>query len=225
VSSENPGVTIGSDGTPEVGHSSSPARLLAWVRGDGVCRPNVVPLGVTQVGLSPRRHRLGLMEDLLGVQRDERATLGGFLDWYRAVVERKITGLSHEQATTVMTPSGVCPLGVVKHLGWVERGWFRETFSGEEIEMISVGWDNSPEFRADPEDTVESVLTFYRAEAEHARGLVAATPSLDALSARAADFRGHVSLRWIMVHMLEETARHAGHLDLMRERIDGQTGD
>ena len=61
------------------------------------------------------------MEDSLGVRRDERETLQGFLDWYRAVVEHKVEGLSLDQATTVMTPSGLCPLGVVQHLGWVER--------------------------------------------------------------------------------------------------------
>ena len=166
-----------------------------------------------------------MVDDLLRVRSDERSTLVGFLDWYRAVVEHKITGLSRDQATTVMTPSGLCPLGVVKHLGWVEQGWFRETFAGEDIEMITDGWDNSPEFVIDPEDTVESVVAFYRTEADHARWLVAAAPSLDVLSAKPADVRGHVSLRWIIIHMLEETARHAGHLDLMREQIDGRTGD
>jgi hypothetical protein len=165
------------------------------------------------------------VEDSLGVRRDERETLGGFLDWYRAVVEHKVDGLTLHQATTVMTPSGLCPLGVVKHLGWVERGWFRETYGGEDIEAIDVGDDNSPEFLIDPDDTIESVVAFYRAEVDHARRIVASAPSLDDFSAKATRFGEHVSLRWIMVHMLEETARHAGHLDLMREKIDGQTGD
>jgi Protein of unknown function (DUF664) len=74
-------------------------------------------------------------------------------------------------------------------------------------------------------DTVDSILAFYRTEADFSRQVVAESPSLDALSAKPTQYREHVSLRWILIHMLEETARHAGHLDLMREAIDGKTGD
>jgi hypothetical protein len=165
------------------------------------------------------------MEDTLGVRQNERDTLGGFLDWYRAVVQRKVTGLSDSQATTVMTPSGLCPLGIVQHLAWVERGWFREVFLGEEVETTTHGDDNAAEFAIAPDASVESVLTFYRAEVESARQIVAEASSLDVLSIAPTGFAGHVSLRWILIHMLEETARHAGHLDVMREKIDGQTGD
>lgn len=165
------------------------------------------------------------MEDTLGVRRDERATLKGFLDWYRAVVERKVGGLTLVQATTVMTPTGMSPLGIIKHLGCVERGWFREIFSGADAEAIDDGGDNSADFAIGADDTVDSVLAFYRTEVDRSRQIVGDAPSLDALSANATEFGEHVSLRWIMVHMLEETARHAGHLDLMREEIDGQVGD
>ncbi len=165
------------------------------------------------------------MEDPLGVRRDERDTLGGFLDWYRAVVERKVNGLTLEDAQRITTPTGMSALGILKHLGWVERGWFRETFAGEDVEAIDRDGDNSAEFAIGNGDTVESVIAFYRAEVGEARRVVRESPSLDALSVRETSYRGHVSLRWIMVHMLEETARHAGHLDLMREDIDGQVGD
>ncbi len=165
------------------------------------------------------------MEDPLGVRRDERETLGGFLDWYRAVVERKVNGLSLEDAQRVTTPTGMSALGILKHLGWVERGWFRETFAGEDVEAIDRDGDNSAEFAIGNGDTVESVIAFYQAEVGEARRVVRESPSLDALSVRKTSYREHVSLRWIMVHMLEETARHAGHLDLMREDIDGQVGD
>jgi hypothetical protein len=117
------------------------------------------------------------------------------------------------------------PLGIVKHLGWVERGWFREIFAGEDVEIIDWEGDNSAEFAVGADDTVDTVLAFYRTEADYARRVVAECPSLDTLSAKPTRFREHVSMRWILVHMLEETARHAGHLDLMRESIDGQTGD
>jgi Protein of unknown function (DUF664) len=165
------------------------------------------------------------VEDPLGLRRGERETLEGFLDWYRAVIERKVDGLTAEDAKRVITPTGMSPLGIVKHLGWVERGWFRETFAGEDVQSIDVDGDNSPEFAVGRDDTVESVIAFYQAEIQEARRIAREAPSLDTVSARETRFREQVSLRWIMVHMLEETARHAGHLDLMREKIDGQVGD
>jgi hypothetical protein len=165
------------------------------------------------------------MDDTLGVRRGERETLVGFLDWFRAVVERKVDGLTEEDARLIRTPSGMSALGIVKHLGWVERGWFRDVFAGEDVEAIDVDGDNSAEFAIGSEDTVESVIAFYRGEVEAARRVAGQAASLDALSARETGFHEQVSLRWIMVHMLEETARHAGHLDLIREAIDGQVGD
>jgi Protein of unknown function (DUF664) len=164
------------------------------------------------------------MDDPLGVRRSERATLEGALDWYRAVVERKVDGLSFEQGSRVMTPSGLSLLGVVTHLGWVERGWFREIFAGEPVESVDSEGDNTAEFVVSADETVESVLAFYRHEVAQSRA-VAAASSLDSVSANQTKFGDHVSLRWILVHMLEETARHAGHMDLMREAIDGRLGD
>jgi hypothetical protein len=165
------------------------------------------------------------VDDVLGVRRGERETLAGFLDWYRAVVERKVDGLSLVDASRVATPTGMSALGILKHLGWVERGWFRETFAGEDVEAIDLDGDNSAEFAIGRDDSVESVIAFYRAEVEEARRVVTDSPSLDSLSARETSYGERVSLRWVMVHMLEETARHAGHLDLIREEIDGQLGD
>ena len=165
------------------------------------------------------------MDDPLGVRRSERETLEGFLDWYRAVVERKVDGLTLDEAKRVMTPTGLSPLGVLQHLGWVERGWFREIFAGEDVERVAVESDNSAEFAVDAGETISSVADFYRAEVEEARRISGAAPSLDALSVKETPLQEQVSLRWIMVHMLEETARHAGQLDLMREEIDGRVGD
>jgi uncharacterized damage-inducible protein DinB len=166
----------------------------------------------------------GMTEDVLGTRGTERDTLVGFLDWYRAVVERKVQGLSLEDASRVFTPSGLSPLGVVKHLGYVERSWFRWRFAGEELEVPWTEDDPDADFRIETDDTVASVLGFYRTEVERARQAVA-TASLEDLSAGESPVYGKVSLRWILVHMLEETARHAGHLDLMREQLDGATGD
>jgi uncharacterized damage-inducible protein DinB len=148
--------------------------------------------------------------------------LAGFLDWYRAVVENKVSDLSYENATQIMTPTGLSPLGVVKHLSNVERGWFRLRFAGENVAIPRDG--NIAGFRIDPDDTVGSVLDFYRESVAASRRITDGA-SLDAICASESPTYGRVSLRWILVHMIEETARHAGHLDLMREQIDGRTGD
>jgi len=163
-------------------------------------------------------------DDSLGGQAPERELLSGALDWYRAVVVRKVDDLSFEQATRVLTPSGLSPLSIVQHLAWVECVWFRWRFAAEDVSIFTGGSDNSVTFELRPGDVVESVVASYRDEAEHARRIVAGA-SLDDVSVRESPLYGRVTLRWILVHLLEETARHAGHLDLMRERLDGRTGD
>jgi uncharacterized damage-inducible protein DinB len=164
------------------------------------------------------------VEDGLGVRRNERDTLEGALDWYRGVVEHKVDGLSPVAASALMTPSGLSLLGVIRHLGYVERGWFRDVFAGEDVESVDTEDDNSAEFALGEGDTAESVIAFYRDEVARSREIVERS-ALDELSARTDRFGERVSLRWILVHMLEETARHAGHMDLMRENADGRTGD
>jgi Protein of unknown function (DUF664) len=165
------------------------------------------------------------VDDPLGVRRGEAETLAGFLDWYRAVVERKLDGLTLVDAKRLMTSTGMSALGILKHLGWVERGWFRETFAGEDVDALDRDGDNSADFMVGPDDSVESVVEFFRSEVELSRRIVSEASSLEALSVRKTKYGEHVSLRWIMVHMIEETARHAGHLDLIREEIDGRVGD
>jgi hypothetical protein len=158
----------------------------------------------------------------LGGQGDERELLTGFLDWYRAVVERKAEGLTLAQASEPMTPSGLSVLGIVKHLAWVEQLWLQARFAADGP-PDPLG-DNSVTFELIGADTVESVLAGYRDQVDRGRA-IAARASLDDVSAYEHPVFGQVSLRWVLVHLLEETARHAGHLDLMRERIDGRTGD
>jgi hypothetical protein len=121
-----------------------------------------------------------------------------------------------------MTPSGVSALGVVAHLAAVEVGWFVETFIGEHVDPA---WEDHGEFRILSADTVDSVLAEYAESCARSRAIAGAAPSLDTISRVSVEFRGFVNLRWIMVHMIEETARHAGHLDLMAEQLDGRTGD
>jgi hypothetical protein len=160
--------------------------------------------------------------DELGARDDERTMLVGFLDWYREVVVRKVQGLSTDDASVVMTPTGLSPLGVVAHLAAVEVGWFAETFAGEPVDPT---WAEHDAFRLTTTDTTSSVVEEYTAACDRARAIVNSTSSLDALAVESDQYLGHVSLRWVLLHMIEETARHAGHLDIMREAIDGQTGD
>ena len=157
-------------------------------------------------------------------QKDERQLLEGFLDMYRATAVRKVLGLSDEDARRVMTPSGLSPLGVLNHLGWVEYQWFRVTFAGEDVAPAPREHDNNAvQFEVNDNDTVSQVVTFYENECAHARE-VAASAELVTSSVNESRYWGPVDLRWILVHMIEETARHVGHLDLMRESIDGATG-
>ncbi|HXW33729.1 MAG TPA: DinB family protein [Acidimicrobiales bacterium] len=158
-------------------------------------------------------------------QANERDALNGFLDVYRGVVERKVTGLSRADAVKELTPTGLSPLGVIKHLGWVEYYWFRHCFAGEEVDAPPrEGGDNAVQFRVGPDENAISVLDFYRSECRHSREVASMARSLDELSTRENPYFGRVNLRWILIHMVEETARHAGHLDIIREMIDGDTG-
>src|SRR4051812_27831497 len=167
-----------------------------------------------------------MSDSRLGTADDERAMLNGFLDWQRAVAERKVEGLSDADATRAMPPSGLSLLGIIQHLSWAECLWFPFRFAGEEVDLdIRSDGGNAHTFVLASGVTVDSVLGSYRFETERARAVVAAAPSLDAVAAREHRVYGTVTLRWVLMHMLEETARHNGHLDLMREAIDGRTGD
>jgi uncharacterized damage-inducible protein DinB len=152
----------------------------------------------------------------------EREMLVAFLDFQRDTLLWKLSGLTDEQLCTPRTPSGMSLLGVVKHLAYVERNWFQSRFLGQGVYIPWRSGDDDGDFRIEADETPVSVLDFYRAEAEVSRSVVAATESLDTLSATGDPPR---TLRWILIHMIEETARHVGHADLMREAIDGQTGE
>ncbi len=147
--------------------------------------------------------------------------LEGFLDYYRDVVVNKVDGLSQADASRVMTPSGLSPLGTIAHLTEVEYNWFDEKFAGhpERPDPVKHG-----DFQLASDDTVASIVDEYRAACAVSR-VIASKATLDDLSMHDHQYFGRASLRWIYIHMIEETARHAGHLDLMREQIDGRVGD
>lgn len=158
------------------------------------------------------------MEDGEAAEREE---LEGFVEWFRTVAVNKVAGLSTEDATRVATPSGMTALSVIKHLAWVEGFWYGTHFAGDEPDPR----DNASSFALAPGDTTESVLADYAAACDRSRRIVAAAPSLDTRSRRPHWHFDLVTLRWVLIHMVEETARHAGHLDILRELTDGQTGD
>ncbi len=143
-----------------------------------------------------------------------------FLDLYRSVAVRKLEGLTTEQATAVATPTGMTLLGIVQHLAWDERIWFGYHFLGRPVEPM----DSDPSFELEPSATVESVIAAYQADCDRTRQVIADAPSLDVRVRIPHNHFGQVSLRWVIVHMVEETARHSGHMDLLREQTDGDTG-
>lgn len=151
----------------------------------------------------------------------EREMLLSFLDFYRAVMIRKVEGLDHDSLRMSPVDSGTCLGGLIKHLADVERSWFQERWAGRPIEAAWSGDDADAEFRVQEDDTAESLIEAYRRDCEISREIVANSSLDDTVGSP----RGEMSLRWLVVHMIEETARHAGHADLIREMIDGSVGD
>jgi hypothetical protein len=152
---------------------------------------------------------------------DERVLLCAMVDYQRAVLLRKVGGLDEEDLRRTMTPSGLTLLGLVKHLAYVERYWFQEVFAGETVTMPWSDDDPNADWRPEPGESSQEIVALYLGEAERSRQIAAAA-GLETMSAHP---DVPVSLRWLLLHMLEELARHLGHADLMRERIDGATGD
>jgi Protein of unknown function (DUF664) len=152
---------------------------------------------------------------------DERSVLVGYLDYHRAVLARKAEGITEEQARmAACPPSDLTLLGLIRHMADVERLWFRRSFRAEDVPPIY--GDDEEDLHPPPEATMAEALASYWAEIEVANANIAMA-SLDDGSVGEPD-PGH-SLRRTIVHMIEEYARHCGHADLLREAIDGATGD
>lgn len=148
------------------------------------------------------------------------AMVAAFLDHLRATMLWKLEGLSEEEATRRIAPSGLSLLGIVKHLAYVERWWFRAVFAGEARDAPSVKADWDASWRIGPGESIAAVVALYEAECARSREIVAG----GAWDAPSVSVRRPRSLGWILTHMVEETARHCGHADLLREQIDGATG-
>jgi uncharacterized damage-inducible protein DinB len=144
------------------------------------------------------------------------------LDRHRDVVLWKIQGLDDERLRRPMTPSGTTLLGLVKHLATMEYHWFCTTFGVGTEPLPLDDDDENADLRVEPHESTEQIVAFYR-RARAAADEVLESRDLDDIGT--AWFGDAVSLRWVLIHMIEETARHDGHLDLVRELIDGATGD
>jgi uncharacterized damage-inducible protein DinB len=150
----------------------------------------------------------------------EREVLEVFLDLYREVVRRKLTGLSDDQARQRLVPSQTTLAGLIKHLAAVEREWFQLILaqpSAAEIGGIPAddGWT------VGAADTVTDLIADYQRACAESRQVASALALDDSVPHRRL---GQVSLRWVYSHMIEESARHAGQADILREQTDGATG-
>ncbi|MEV6400496.1 DinB family protein [Streptomyces sp. NPDC051907] len=156
---------------------------------------------------------------------DERGMLEGWLDFHRETLALKCAGLSDEQLRRKpIAPSGLSLLGLVRHLAEVERGWFRHVLADECEETIYCEQDPDGDFHVGDEDTYAQAYATWQAEIARARELAAAH-GLDDLAVGKSRSGKDFNLRWIMTHMIEEYARHNGHADLLRECVDGTTGE
>jgi hypothetical protein len=150
---------------------------------------------------------------------DELTSLVEFLRSQREMVAWKLDGVDDNAIRSVSTPTDMTALGVVRHLTNVERSWFRDDFLAEPgLEFDWSDADRNGEWRIGSDDTVAAVLAAYAREWQACDAAIAGH-GLDEISAD-----GKFSLRWVILHMIEETARHLGHIDILRELADGATG-
>lgn len=149
---------------------------------------------------------------------DELSGLNMFLEEQRAALLRKLEGLSDEQATSHPTASDFSMVTLVKHVAHVERRWFQLEIARRDVPGLWPPADDS-ELRLEPGDSVESIGELYREIIAENRTILGEVSDLDSLSPMT-----NANRRWVLLHLLEELARHAGHADLIRESIDGSKG-
>jgi len=157
---------------------------------------------------------------------DERAMLESWLDYHRGTLAMKCDGLDAAALRRrSVPPSTLSLLGLVRHMTEVERGWFRRTLAGEDTPPLYYS-DANPDGDFDDVDAadVDQAFAAWREACEQSRQLVRAVASLEGVGRRQRNGE-NVSLRWILVHMIEEYSRHNGHADLLRQSIDGAVGE
>jgi len=159
---------------------------------------------------------------------DERVALEQRLDQYRGIVASQLSELTDEQAARGALPaSNLTAGGIVKHLAWAEDLWFQERLRGiglpEPWASAPLDQDRDWPFTSAATDGVEAILDLYGAACARSRE-AANECTLDTVAARSSFGAGPVNLRWLLVHMIDETARHAGHLDLLVDALRSQDG-
>ena len=152
---------------------------------------------------------------------DEKQVLCGYMDHYRRTLVEIVRGASDEDLRRPLTPTGLTLLGLVKHLALVERWWFGEHVGGDPQFFEWSEDDPNSDFRVEPDETTDQILAAYEAACERSREVVAAA-SLDD-EVKKPDARRY-NVRWVLLNMIVETARHCGHADILRESVDGTTG-
>jgi uncharacterized damage-inducible protein DinB len=155
---------------------------------------------------------------------DERATLTSFLDFQRDTLAWKCSGLTDEQlALRAVEPSGISLLGLLRHMTGVERSWFERVIAGEKTEPAYYSEEKpNDDFDALETHSVAEVYADWQSACARSREITAARPLEFGGSTQSGEI---CSLRWVLAHMIEEYARHNGHADLIRERIDGSVGE
>jgi hypothetical protein len=155
---------------------------------------------------------------------DERTALVQRLDHYRAIVSAQIADLDNAQAAvTPLESTQLSVGGIVKHLAWAEDHWFQGKFRGLPLPepWVSAPLQQDPDwaFRFSADDSVDDLVALYSAAVTRSTEVVASTSSLDDIAVVSSFGVGPVNLRWILIHMVDETARHAGHLDILRDAL------
>jgi hypothetical protein len=162
-------------------------------------------------------------EDDLVAVAGERETLEGFLEYHRRVIGGKLRGLSEEDARRRLVPSLTTLLGLVSHAAAVERNWFQHYLGGTPRgEIAGNARGDAPSWDVGPGRTIAGVIAEFDSACATSRQ-IAAGFTLDQTVPH--DELDRVTLRWIYVHIIREHARHIGHADILREQIDGATGD
>jgi hypothetical protein len=146
---------------------------------------------------------------------EERQTLQALLQYQRDSLARKVAGVDEDAARQGLVESGTNLLWLMRHMARAEIVWVLYRFAAQDVDL--------PDDAVQPGDTISAAVDAYRATWARIDAVVATTTSLDTLCRRVDD-EVPVNLRWVLMHLLEETARHAGHADILRELIDGHTG-
>lgn len=160
-----------------------------------------------------------MSEGSAGPRRFDDDRLMADLDFYRSAVVRKVEGLSDVEAVAQRTPTGLTLAGVVKHLTWVERLWFEIHIAGIEFEP----GETDASFQLDDGETAATVVANYQAMWAQAADILSSR-TFDDLTLLPHWHLGIVDVRYALVHLVKETSRHLGHMDILREMTDGTTG-